>query len=73
MEEEEKMLAGLLYEGNQEELVVKLYQAQDLCYEYNNILPSKVKERKEMMKKILGKIKREFLIEQPFMCDRGYN
>lgn len=73
MTEEEKILAEELYEGNQEDLVIKLYQAQDLCYEYNNILPSKIKERKEVMKKILGVTKGEFLIEQPFMCDRGYN
>lgn len=73
MTEKEKMLAGELYEGNSEELVKQLYQAQDMCYEYNKILPSKVEERNQFMRKILGKMKGNFLIEQPFMCDRGYN
>ena len=73
MNEREKRLAGELYDGVNEDLVKDLYQVKDLCYEYNHIKPSKVEERKEVMKKILGKHKEKFLIEQPFMCDYGYN
>lgn len=70
MSEKEKMLAGELYDGaTNEELKKELYHAKDLCYEYNHIKPSQIEERKEIMKKILGKHKEKFLIEQPFMCD----
>ena len=74
MTEEDKMLAGELYDGVANgELSKELYQAKDLCYEYNQIKPSKIKERNEIMRKILGSTKEKFLIEQPFMCDYGYN
>lgn len=73
MDEKEKMLAGELYDATNEDLQKELYQAKDLCYEYNNILPSKIEERNKIMKKILGSTKQDFLIEQPFMCDYGYN
>lgn len=73
MSEKEKMLAGELYDATNEYLQKELYQAKDLCYEYNNILPSKIEERNKIMKKILGSTKKNFIIEQPFMCDYGYN
>ena len=73
MSEKEKMLAGELYGASNEELKKELYYAKDLCYKYNNILPSKIEERNEIMRKILGSTKKKFLIEQPFMCDYGYN
>lgn len=74
MTEKEKMLEGQLYDGaTNEELQEELYKAKDLCYEYNQIKPSKTEERKVMMRKILGSTKENFTIEQPFMCDYGYN
>lgn len=74
MTEKEKMLVGDLYDGaTNKELIKELYQVKDLCYEYNQIKPSNIKQRKEIMKKILGATKENFLIEQPFMCDYGYN
>lgn len=74
MTEKEKMLAGELYDGaTNQELKKEMYKAKDLCYEYNQIKPSKIEERNQMMKKILGATKENFMIEQPFMCDYGYN
>lgn len=73
MSEKEKRLAGEFYNATDENLQKELYQAKDLCHEYNKILPSKLEERKQMMKKILGSTKENFIIEQPFMCDYGYN
>ena len=35
--------------------------------------PSNVDERNKIIKKILGSTKQNFLIEQPFYCDYGYN
>ena len=74
MEEKEKMLAGELYDANYNETLEKerLY-AKDLCYEYNKIQPSKLEERETIIRKLLGKTKQNFRIEQPFICDYGYN
>lgn len=74
MDEKEKMLAGELYDANNnEELIKERTIAKDKCFEYNNIKPSEVEKRKELMKQILGKTGKDFLIEQPFVCDYGYN
>lgn len=74
MTEKEKMLAGEIYNANYDkQLLEERVKAQDLCYEYNNLKPSKIEERKLLIKKILGKVKENYLIEQPFICDYGYN
>ncbi len=74
MTEKEKMLAGEIYDANNDiNLINERIKAKDLCYEYNNLRPSQIKEREEIMRKILGKVEGDFLIEQPFICDYGYN
>lgn len=75
MDEKEKMLAGELYDANyNEDLIKERYLVKDKCFEYNNsIKPSNIELRKKLMKEILGKTKENFLIEQPFICDYGYN
>lgn len=74
MSEKDKMLTGELYDANyNKELELERIKVKDLCFEYNNIKPSKREEKKELMKKILGKTKENYIIEQPFMCDYGYN
>lgn len=74
MNEKEKMLAGELYDANyNEELQKEREKAKDLCYEYNQIKPSKQEEKRKIIKQLLGNTKQDFLIEQPFMCDYGYN
>lgn len=74
MSEKDKMLAGELYDANyNEELIKERFIVQDKCFEYNNLKPSNLKERITLLKGILGSTKENFLIEQPFMCDYGYN
>lgn len=73
MNEKEKMILGELYYANNEELIKEREKAKDLCYKYNNLKPSQEKERKKVLKKLLGNTKENFLIEQPFICDYGYN
>lgn len=74
MDEKEKMLAGELYDANYNiDLMEERLIAKDKCFEYNNIKPSKIEERKELMRQILGKTGNQFFIEQPFICDYGYN
>ena len=74
MSEKEKMLLGEINDANyDEELMNERIKAKDLCYEYNHLKPSQINERTEIMKKLLGKTKDNFLIEQLFECDYGYN
>lgn len=74
MSEKEKMLAGEIYDANYDKQLIQERQiAKELCYYYNNLRPSQIEERKELLKKILGKTKENFWIEQPFVCDYGYN
>ena len=72
--EKEKAKNGELYDANYDkELVAERQTCKDLCFEYNNTLPSLANKRTDILKTILGKTKKNFFIEQPFYCDYGYN
>lgn len=74
MNEKEKMLAGELYDANyNENLIKERYWVKDKCYDYNQLRPSNHKEKENIIKEIFGKTGNIFTIEQPFMCDYGYN
>lgn len=45
----------------------------DLCYEFNQCKPSDTKKQAEIIKKIIGCIKGDFVITAPFYCDYGSN
>lgn len=74
MTEKEKMLAGEIYNANyDEELIKERIEVKDKCFEYNNIKPSNIEGRTKLLKEILRKYEETFYIEQPFICDYGYN
>ncbi len=74
MSEKEKMLNGELYDANyNEDLMKERIIAKDKCFEHNNLKPSLIEERQKIIKELFGSIKGNFLIEQPFVCDYGYN
>ena len=74
MTEKEKMIAGELYDANyNDDLEKERIKAKDLCYEFNCLKPSDREKQNEIMKRILGKIEGNFRINQPFICDYGYN
>ena len=74
MSEKEKMLRGEIYNANYDEKLEKeRYIAKDICFEFNNLKPSDREKQIECLNKILGKTGKNFIIEQPFMCDYGYN
>lgn len=74
MTEKEKMLAGMLYDADHDQTLVRerLF-CKDLCHEFNLLLPSQLEERQAILKKLLGKTKTSFFITAPFWCDYGYN
>lgn len=72
--EKEKMLNGKVYNPSLDyKLFQERQQCKKLCYKYNNISPEKLRERNNLIKKIIKKTGKIFLLEQPFMCDYGYN
>lgn len=73
MNEKQKMLNGMLYDANNENLPEERIRCKSLCAEYNKLPPELIEKRRELVKKIIGKTKDNFLIEQPFFCDYGYN
>lgn len=74
MTNKELMLNGYLYNSMvDEDLFLERLTANDLCYKYNNIKPSKTKKRDKVLRKIIGKAGKNVQFLQPFYCDYGYN
>ena len=74
MTEKEKMLAHKMYDANYDkELMKDRQKVKELCYDYNQLRPSDESGRQALLKKILGKTGKNFLIEPSFWCDYGYN
>lgn len=74
MTEKEKMLKGLIYDANYDsQLIAERLDCKELCRDYNDLRPKDMAARTALLHKILGEIKGEILIEQPFNCDYGYN
>ena len=74
MTEKEKMLAGQIYDANYDKnLIEERQKAKELCFKYNMLNPSDTIDRENVLKELIGKIKGNILIEQPFICDYGYN
>lgn len=71
--EKEKMLTGELYNAFDKELFDERNRTKEILFELNNLPPSRMERRMEILKGFLGKTGKQFLIEQPFRCDYGYN
>lgn len=74
MTEWEKAQAGYLYNANYDtEIVTARTKCADLCFEFNNCKPSDIDRQRELLHRILGKIKGDVVITAPFYCDYGFN
>lgn len=74
MTEKEKMQNGMLYDANNDNVLLEECKiAKDMCYEFNQLRPSDMEKQTELLKKLLGKTKGAFCIVAPFWCDYGYN
>ena len=68
------MEPGALYDANYDtELIAERTAAKELCFELNNLRPSMVAERDEIVRRLLGQVGKNCCIESPFHCDYGYN
>lgn len=74
MTEKEKMLAGMIYDANYDpQLIEERNECKELCRTYNNLPPKDLPARESLLKRMLGSVPGNILIEQPFYCDYGYN
>lgn len=72
--EKEKLKAGRLHDANYDrELVAERDICKEICYEYNMLRPSQTAERNNLIRKLMGRVGNNVIIEQPFHCDYGYN
>lgn len=73
MTQKERMLQGLPYYSNDEQLIKERQRAKDLCYLYNNCRLSEDTKRDEYIAQLLKNASENIYIEPPFYCDYGYN
>ncbi len=74
MTEKEKMLKQMMYDANNDEDLLKERAiAKDLCFKYNQLMPSNVENQKKLLKELLGEADDSAIIVAPFWCDYGYN
>ena len=73
MTEKEKQEQGLPYYGLDPEVLKGLSECEEECFYLNHLSPSKLEERTERLRKLLGKTGSWFRIIQPFFCDYGFN
>ena len=59
--------------GYTPEWYAAIEKPRDLIYQYNNLHPSELERRYEILKELLGECHEETLIEPPFRCDNGKN
>ena len=71
MTEKEKKLRGEVYNACDPDILRELTETKDRIREYNQIRPTLLKERNEMLQRILGRSDEDTFINQPFYCDYG--
>lgn len=65
--------SGEWMDGFADELGVGLRRCEELCFTFNALPPSRVDERKRLIREIFGSIGERFTIHSPFHCDFGSN
>lgn len=74
MTEKEKAAKGLYYLANSDELLLQeRRRCKDLCFTYNQLLPSKEEEHNKILKQLLHQVGKRVEIVSPFWCDYGYH
>ena len=71
--EKAKMLARMLYDATDEQLVRERLQAKELCHDLNNLRPSDIEGQREILAQLLGSMDDTTTVLAPFWCDYGYN
>lgn len=73
MTEREKMLAGLLYDCGDRELLAQWHKAKDLVRDYNRTDSADIEKKEEILNRLLGGKGKNLWITPPFFADYGNN
>ena len=73
VEEFRKMISGQVYSAIEPAMLEELNRVKDLCWEYNQLRPTLLKQRHDKLKEILGECHDDTFRVQPFYCDYGRN
>ena len=73
MTEREKMLAGLLYDCGDSELLDQWHKAKNLIRDYNQIDSNNLEEKNRILTELLGGKGKSLWITAPFFVDYGNN
>ncbi len=64
----------MIYDANNDAaLIAERLECKELIRDYNDLRPKDVEARDALLRRILGDVKGDILIEQPFYCDYGFN
>lgn len=67
----ERMRSGKWLHAIDPEIGEELHRAEELCFRLNALPPSRREEREALVRELLGRIGRRFVIHSPFRCDFG--
>ncbi|MDE6182038.1 MAG: sugar O-acetyltransferase [Eubacteriales bacterium] len=67
------MIAEMLYNPRDTELVALSLKAKKLTKKFNNLEPEEIEKRTEILKELFGKTGESIYIEPNFECDYGFN
>lgn len=73
MTEREKMLAGLLYDCGDTELLTQWHKAKDLIRDYNHTDSADAEAKERILSSLLGGKGKNLWITSPFFADYGNN
>ena len=69
MTQNERMLSGMIYNPNDEEIMEEQFPYLDMLGEFNSLPSSAVKEREELMKKMFASCGTDCYIQPPFYAN----
>ncbi len=67
------MVSGELYDASDAELCSDRLRARELSAAFNTVAPKEKQEKRNILKRLLGRTGDNIIIEPPFHCDYGYN
>jgi maltose O-acetyltransferase len=73
MTEQQKMLAGELYDPMDSELVASRARARDLCLDLNATREGQQVRRRDLLRELFGRGGETVWMQPPFFCDYGSN
>ena len=73
MTERDKMLAGLLYDCGDRELLARWHKAKDLIRNYNQTDSANTEEKERILNELLGGRGKNLWVTAPFYVDYGNN